>query len=174
MDRPDLRAVVFQVIEERSRQHPTLHSETIIRHAQTKLGINKIEDEQALLAFFYDLFRIGYLSWGHNVSNPSPPLFHVTDVGRKALAQHSRDPANPDGYLSHLRATAGIGPITESYISEGLLTFNTGCFKATAVMAGAAAESLVLDVRDTLVVRLTLVKAPVPKGFERLACKTNS
>ena len=163
MDGTELTNVVLQTIEDLSKEYTYLQSGAVLQRAQKKLGINKLEDEQALLAFFHDLFRIGYLSWGYNLSNPSPPNFHVTNLGRTALAQYSRDPANPDGYLSHLRAVAGILPITESYVGEGLRTFNTGCFKATAVMVGAAAESIVLDVRDALVARLQAMKTTVPK-----------
>jgi hypothetical protein len=105
------------------------------------------------------------VSWGSNIANSSPLFFHITDLGRKALAQRSRDPANPDGYLSHLRATADIGPVTESYISEALHTFNSGCYKATVVMIGAAAESIVLDIRDSLVSKLNLAKAAVAKDL---------
>ena len=36
-------------------------------------------------------------------------------------------------------------------MSEALTTYDANCIKATAVMVGAAAESLVLEVRDTLV-----------------------
>jgi hypothetical protein len=87
-----------------------------------------------LLTVFYDLFRTGYLSWGHNLPNPNPPFFHVTALGRQALALRSRDPANPDGYLAQLRGRAAIGPVTDSYIAEALDTFNAACFKATAEM----------------------------------------
>ena len=60
-------------------------------------------------------------------------------LGRRALAQHSRDPVNPDGYMAHLRSQGAVGPVGESYIGEALNTFNAACFKATAMMVGAAA-----------------------------------
>jgi hypothetical protein len=52
--------------------------------------------------------------------------------------------------------------VTDSYITEALNTFNAACFKATAVMVGAAAESLVLAVRDALVTRLQALGQAVP------------
>lgn len=167
MDGAELRAEVLRIISEVSRNAPTsaLQSGLVLQRAQQSLGINQLKDEQALLAFFYDLFRLGYLSWGYNISNANPPFCHVTDLGRTALAQHSRDPANPDGYLRHLRTTASCGPIAESYISEALQTFNSGCYKATAVMVGAAAESIVLDIRDSLVSKLKITPNPVPKDL---------
>jgi hypothetical protein len=154
MDSAELRTVVLQMIEELSKQHRLLQSGSVLQPARSKLGLKGIEDEQALLAFFYSLFRTGYLSWGGDLANPNPPFFHVTALGRDALAHHSRDPVNPEGYISHLRATAGLDPVTESYIREGLQTFNTGCFKATAVMVGAAAENIVLDIREALLDKL--------------------
>jgi hypothetical protein len=165
MDGAELRAVVLQIVEELSTRHTNLSAGAVLQRAQDRLGIRGLKDEQALLTFFYDLFRIGYLSWGADLANGAPPWFHVTDVGREALAQHSRDPANPDGYLSHLNSRASISAVTESYIREGLNTFNAGCLKATAVIVGAAAESLVLDIRDALVSKLNLVKASVPKDL---------
>jgi hypothetical protein len=126
MDGSELRAVVLQTIDHLLSEYPNsyLQSGAVLQRAQTKLGINKLQDEQALLSFFYDLFRVGYLSWGYNIANPSPPFFHVTDFGRAALAQYSRDPANPDGYLLHLRGTSNISLITESYVREALRAFN--------------------------------------------------
>src|SRR5215813_442625 len=168
MDGSELRAVVLQTIDHLLKEYPTsyLQSGAVLQRAQTKLGINKLQDEQALLLFFYDLFRVGYLSCGYNIGNPSPPFFHVTDLGRAALAQYSRDPANPDGYLLHLRGASNISLITESYIREALRTFNSACFKATAVMVGAAAESIVLEIRDALVEKLELAEANIPKSLK--------
>jgi hypothetical protein len=106
------------------------------------------DEDQALLTAFYDLFRSGHLSWGFNLANPSPPFLHVTEQGRRTLEQLSRDPANPHGYLAHLTRRATLNPTARSYVEEGLLTYNTNCFRAAAVMIGAAAESILLDLRD--------------------------
>ena len=56
---------------------------------------------------------------------------------------------------------SGISDLTRSYVVEALNTFNAACFKATAVMVGAAAESLVLQVRDRLVERLQALSRPI-------------
>jgi len=39
------------------------------------------------LTHFYDLFRIGLMSWGYNLSNPAPPFMHLTDQDRQTLKQ---------------------------------------------------------------------------------------
>jgi hypothetical protein len=158
----NIRNVVLEVIDELSKEYGSLQSGSVIQRAAQKLGSRSREAEQALLASFYDLFRSGYLSWGHDLSNPAPPFCHVTGLGRRALAQRSRDPANPDGYLAHLRSYADVGAVTDSYIAEALNTFNAACFKATAVMVGAAAESVVLSIRDALVGRLQDLGHSIP------------
>jgi len=66
MDGTELRDVVLQIIEDLSKEYTYLQSGAVLQRAQKRLGITKLEDEQALLAFFHDLFRIGYLSWGYN------------------------------------------------------------------------------------------------------------
>ena len=45
----------------------------------------QLDQEQALLTQFYELFRTGYLAWGMNLSNPDPPFFHITEQGTNAL-----------------------------------------------------------------------------------------
>jgi hypothetical protein len=161
----DIRAVVLKVVDDLARQHTHLQCGSVLQDASRQLARRDLPTEQALLTVFYDLFRTGYLSWGHDLPNSNPPFFHVTALGRQALALRSRDPANPDGYLAHLRTLAAIGPVTDSYITEALNTFNAACFKATAVMVGAAAESLVLGVRDALVARLQALGQSVPGGL---------
>jgi hypothetical protein len=139
-----------------------LQSESVLRAAAQQLDLrNDLASEQALLTFLNDLFRLGYLSWGYNITNPNPPFCHLTELGRRALSAISRDPANPDGYMAHLKTKGPLDPIAESYISEGLHTYNSGCFKATAVMTGAAAEAMALRLRDALLARFSaLTKAP--------------
>ena len=166
VDPGQIRSVILEIIDGLLKEYTHLQSGAVLQRAASRIGRSGgLQTEQALLASFYDLFRTGYLSWGADLANPSPPFCHVTALGRRALAQRSRDPANPDGYLSHLRSQAAVGPVAESYIREALNTFNTACFKATAVMVGAAAESLVLGVRDALLARLQTLGQSVPSGL---------
>ena len=144
---------MLQVINERA-QGSHLQSAGVLQEAVRRVGPRNLSTEQAVLTTFHDLFRTGHLAWGYDLANASPPFFHLTDLGRRALANHSRDPANPDGYLAALLARTMLDPVTESYVREALRTFNADCIKAAAVMTGVAAESLVLRVRDALVARL--------------------
>ena len=158
-----IRRVTLEVVAEFS-QRDSIHSEAVLNEVTKRLGVfHDQRIDHALLTFWYDLFRSGYLSWGLNLNNPNPPWCHLTDQGRVALATISRDPANPDGYLAHLNSRASLNPIALSYIREALATFNAQCFKAAAVMVGVASESLVLELRDSLVARIrTLNQSPPP------------
>ncbi len=158
-----MKQVLLQVVEEYSKQGAGyLQSEPILQEVAKRLSIRQNTDlEQALLTLWHDMFRQGQLSMGYNLDNPDLPFCHITALGRQILSNISRDPANPDGYLAHL-SSLSLNSIAESYISEALLTYNTGCFKATAVMVGCAAESMSLEIRDKIVGMLQNSSRPVP------------
>lgn len=61
---------------------------------------------------------------------------------------------------------AKLDPISESYIKEALHTYQAGCFKATAVMIGTAAEGAILHLRDVIVKGLRLASQTPPKELE--------
>src|SRR5437588_13078483 len=100
---------------------PTLQQSSILDAAARRLGANHNPDlEQAILTQWDDLFRTGLLSWGLNLANPNPPFFHLTERGRQALQNLTRDPSNPAGYLRHLASIATVEPVALSYLTEGL------------------------------------------------------
>jgi hypothetical protein len=124
--------------------------------------------EQLLLRCWYDLLLTGVISWGHNFGNSGMQYTHLTEHGRKTLAQFSRDPANPSGYMALLDTILPQGTVARSYIEEGLKTYRAGCDKATAVMVGAASEAMALDLRDVLIERMTALGKPItPKLNDR-------
>src|SRR5439155_12438428 len=60
----------------------------------------------------------------------APPWFHLTEAGRRALANVNRDPSNPAGYLKHLQTQkVSLSSVTESYLKEGLDCYVAGLFK---------------------------------------------
>jgi hypothetical protein len=174
MDGNQIRKMLLEVVDELSKQPNTvLQSGWILETAVKRLNLgNNIEHERALLSYFHDLFRFGHLAWGHNLTNSNPPFCHVTDQGRKTLAQISRDPANPDGYTQFLKSKVSLNPVAQSYISEALNTYNSGCFKACAVMVGVATESLIVELRDQLIGRLDSLGAAKPKELYDWRIKT--
>ena len=162
MNGEELRRTVLEVVRDLAHQGASLQSATVLQGAAQRLNLRSLADQQALLTFFGDLFRIGYLAWGYNLANPAPPFCHITELGRASLENISRDPSNPDGYLAHLHALAGVDPVSDSYVREALASYNARCFKATAVMIGVASESLALQLRDALVQRITGIGQPIP------------
>lgn len=162
IDGEEIRKVLLEVIRDQAAKDSMLQSGSILHEAQLRLGIPADrEKEQAFLTLFYDLFRTGYLSWGSNLANPASPHCHATDQCRRALEQLSRDPANPAGYCKYLSENSSINLIAESYINEALHSYNNNCFRAAAVMIGAAVESIILQLRDVLISQLK-VKGKTP------------
>ncbi len=166
--------MLFAVIDEYAKHGPGYtQAGGVLQEVARRLNLwNKTEAEQALLTLWSDLFRQGYLSWGYNLANANPPFFHISQQGRIALQNYSRDPANPDGYLAHLGSSTILNPVAKSYIAEAVQTFNSGCIKATAVMVGAAAESVALDLRDGLIARLNQVGKTPTKDLKDWRIKT--
>lgn len=153
MDQNDVRKVLLEVTEAMQGESARL----VLQEAAHRLnvGLNNTTKGQVILTCWSDLFRNGVLAWGLDVANPDPPHFHMTQRGRQALKHLSRDPSNPDGYLAYLESHITLDPVARSYLEEALNTYNTSCFKASAVMVGAAAERLVLQLSEAVVSRMT-------------------
>ena len=72
-----VRSVVLEVIEGLLKEYGNgnLQSGAVLQRAAPRLGRSRdLQEQQALLASFYDLFRVGYLSWGADLANPAPTL----------------------------------------------------------------------------------------------------
>jgi len=155
LDGQQMRVALIEKTRDLLRTYPeSLNHDQVLREVARDLGIRGASgrDAQAgLLTIWYDLFREGYLSWGIDIDNPNPPFCHLTGRGRTFLSHISHDPANHQGYMQYLTSQTTLNPVAQSYIQEALNTYNNMCYKATAVMVGAAAESMVIEVRDTLV-----------------------
>jgi len=174
----EIRATLLQAVADQDKARGDslvgggLQQVSILGEAIKRLGQRlSPAEEQALLTAWYDLFRDGQLSWGYNLNNPDPPFCHVTDTGRRTLAQISRGPYNRDGYIAHLNRVAALNDIAASYIDEALDTYNANCFRATAVMVGAAAESLMLELANAISEGLKRTGSSVPKGFSDFRIK---
>jgi hypothetical protein len=172
---PNLREIFLEEIQAREPKNAmsaSLQQASILQAVSMRLG--RGFDEEAILTQWGELFRTGLLAWGLNLSNPSAPFFHLTTRGRQALANVSRDPSNPSGYLRHLSSIATLDPVSNSYLTEGLDCYVAGLHKAAAVMVGASAESVILCLRDATVAKLTSLGKPLPKPMEDWRIKTVS
>jgi hypothetical protein len=167
----DIRETLLSVIKEQSPKLPNdgtnLQSRSVLSEVARRTGaVFNNELEQAVLTQFHDLFRTGYVAWGFNIANPDPPFFHLTGAGRRLLERLTRDPGNPSGYRAHLSSVAKMNPVASSYIEEGVECYVSGLYKAAAVMSGAAAESLVLELRALVVEKLNILQRKPPKDIE--------
>jgi hypothetical protein len=152
---------------------PTMQQGSVLQAAANELKKSRAgaqpsqyltpELELALLTEWGELFRTGLVAWGLNLSNPNPPFFHLTGRGLQALANATRDPSNPFGYLRNVDAKASLNPVARSYLIEGLECYAAGFFKEGAVMVGGAAESLIVELAEIAKQRLTALGKNIPK-----------
>lgn len=167
-----IRATFLEVLAEyEGMGSGYFQSEPVLKEVSRRLNARQRTDQQAILTLFSDLFRNGQLAWGVDLANPNAPFMHLTEVGRQTLRHISRDPANPDGYLSYLEKQGGLNEVAKSYIEEALKTYNSNCFKAAAVMTGAAAESVVLELRDAFIKRVKELGKEPPKDLSNWQLK---
>ena len=176
---PNIREVLLAEIEAQDPKGrhgwPELQQGSVLDAAARKLGATHNPDfERAVLTQWNELFRTGLLAWGLNLANPNPPFFHLTERGRNALANLARDPSNRAGYLRHLASIATIDPIAVSYLTEGLQCYADALFKASAVMVGCAAESVILHLRDLTAAKLNSLGRPMPPNLNDWRVKTVS
>jgi hypothetical protein len=73
-----------------------------------------------------------------------------------------------------LASIAVLDAIAMSYLAEALECYLAGLYKSAAVMVGCAAESVILDLRNLTVQRLTSLGKSIPKGMQDWKIKTVS
>ena len=69
-----LRSELLDAINDAAKgPSPNLQAGTIL--GKFRSLFQNLEREQVLLTLWHDLFRTGYLAWGHNLQNADPPFF---------------------------------------------------------------------------------------------------
>jgi hypothetical protein len=177
--------VLLETIQRESRDGTvSFNPVDVMRAAVQTLDAQADEDlRQAILYGFNDLLRTGVIGLGETkkldpksgtdyVGKWPHGVCHVTPDGLETLKRASRDPINRPGYLAYLDHEAPLDSVTRGYVEEALNTYRACCYKATAVLIGAAIEHLVLVLRDELVHRLKARRATVAKGLEVWQVKT--
>lgn len=172
----DLRAALLEVIHEYPPEElisRPLQSGDVLGKAANRCGIgHNLGLQQALLTQFSELFRTGYLSWGKDLANPNPPFFHLTEQGNHALETYSRDPGNPTGYFNYINSIGALNPIAMSYLNEAVSCYCANLVKAGAVMVGGAAESLIIELQEKTIAKLTSLSVPVPRNMKDWRLRT--
>jgi hypothetical protein len=91
---------------------------------------------------FWQLITQGIISPGFDPANPELPFFHITDHGKRALEEGDVFiPHDPTEYLREFSKTVvNQDDVVVEYLKESLRCFTTGCFLASTMMLGIAAE----------------------------------
>jgi len=172
----ELREMILQIAHERE-PHPqtdaALDSGTVLQELRHRIGnAAGPQVEKWALSAFHDLMRTGHFAWGHDFTNCYPPKFHITPRGAAVIENLSRDPGNPRGYLQYVHSVARLSDVAAAYLEEGVACYIDGRFRAAAVMLGAGAESMLLEVRDVTVARLTATQQQAPAALNDWKPKT--
>jgi hypothetical protein len=141
-----------------------------MEHAARRLGAHHDERQhKMILDAWDDLYRSGIVSWGTDLvssMNSASNWAHLTQLGVDAVKNLSRDPSNPAGYRNTIDEYVRDLPVVVSYLNEAIDTFNRASIKASAVMLGAAAESMNLTLRDKLKAKIAAAGRAPPKALD--------
>jgi hypothetical protein len=97
---------------------------------------------------------------GQNDMNADLPFFHLTEMGKAAVAGTAASPYDPDGYLSRLRASIpNVDDVILMFLGESLKTFRIGCLLSSAVALGCASEKALLVLVESYASALPAAKA---------------
>jgi hypothetical protein len=171
MDGADVRKVMLELIKGMSASSEGAFGRNdVLTHTTKRVGAGHDQRLQRLvLDGWDDLYRSGIISWGLNTANglnSGSDWAHLTVQGAEILKNLSRDSGNPHGYRAAIDEYVRDLPVVVSYLAEALDAFNKGSIKATAVMIGAAAESMNLSVRDKLKERMLAGGKTPPKAMD--------
>ena len=174
LDAQEVKRTLMEILARHGKSSDRLQAHSVLEETAKTLHVGHAHTaaHQVILTVWHDLFRAGILAWGHNLDMWRSPNFHITSRGSAAIAQLSRDPSNPAGYLGHLKAIGALNAVAMSYVTEALETYNAACYRATAVMVGCASESLILELRDMLVAQLNAKGQTVPPKLLDWRAKT--
>jgi len=105
-----------------------------------------------VLDVFWDLVVQGLVAPGTAEGNPQCGFFHLTDYGRRVLAEPDYQPHDPMAYIRQLGQTISTPDATVlAYLKESLECFSRSVMVASAMMLGIAAERVFLLVCESLV-----------------------
>jgi hypothetical protein len=162
----DARSAMLRVIEESTERPGDYPDQRLVYRTQVfertaaklgyeAMGFAPLHVHWAILDAWHGLYRSGLVTWGTTLIQnlPFEESAHLTEYGQKAIADVSRDPSNRAGYLAVLDSLIQRTAIAWAYAEEAVSSYNAGLNRATAVLIGAASESLVLELRDALVAR---------------------
>jgi hypothetical protein len=137
---------VARVINQREGSAAGLDTGMAYQGASEALHPN---DRDKLLEIFWDLFRQGVITLGLNDSNPQWPFFRLSRFGASEAARQPFRFHDTASYILLItQAVPDLLPATRIYLEEAVAAFYAGCFLASTVMLGVAAEAEFLQLID--------------------------
>jgi hypothetical protein len=103
--------------------------------------------DELLRQVIWEFIVAGIIAPGNGLhsSGANLPFFSITDFGRVVLSAERAIPHDPDGYLAeiHRMGKTCVDAVVNGYIQEALCCFSRGCFAASVLLLGVAAEAVV-------------------------------
>src|SRR5262245_11808809 len=90
------RQALLDIVNELATTYITFGERQFFELVGKRLEVRSLEDHHAVLDAWHDFYRLGLLSWGLNTDNErnrSNDWAHLTGLGKKTVAERSRDPA---------------------------------------------------------------------------------
>src|ERR1700719_2683301 len=111
--------------------------------------------DELLRQVIWEFVAAGVIAPGNGLhsSGANLPFFSNTEFGREVLAAGRTIPHDPDGYLAEVPGTAKacVDAVAIGYIEEALCCFARGCYTASVLLLGVAAEAVVLKACELIV-----------------------
>jgi hypothetical protein len=81
------------------------------------------------------------------------PFFSITNFGHEVLSAGRAIPHDPDGYLAEIHGAGRtcVDAVATGYIEEALCCFARGCYTASVLLLGVAAEAVILKAFELIV-----------------------
>lgn len=146
--------MVRQIVLRRLRDDPSFNQFYQQWDARTERYVTFDEPRGPVSGRFYmlvdevlwQLFIQGVITPGKDAANPALPWFRITSHGRKTLEAERFIPHDPTGYLEevHRVASSVVGRAAIAYLEEALRCFTSGCYLASVLLLGVAAEAVLL------------------------------
>jgi hypothetical protein len=107
------------------------------------------EDAPLILEVFWDFFRQGAITLGHDANRPNWPWYRLTRFGHK-IAHHTPFRFHDtEAYVTLVKSyVPDVSPEAVAYLEEAVAAFYADCLFASCVMLGVAAEAEFLRLLD--------------------------
>ena len=111
--------------------------------------------DELLRQVIWEFIATGVIAPGNwlHYNRANLPSFSITNFGREVLAAGRAIPHDPDGYLAEIRTMGKscVQDVGVGYIEEALCCFARGCYTASVLLLGVAAEAVILRACELIV-----------------------